>query len=110
VLGRICPTIFRQKERFAIIFISGVAGVCGNACKMPGGGLRESSRTAIPNPRGSPKSGPTLWISNYRRLCEDYEYWESTSQTMIQLAMTRVMLQRLAGFQLTPAAAAQLAA
>jgi putative transposase len=50
------------------------------------------------------------WISNYRRLSKDYEYWESTSETMIQLAMTRVMLQRLEGLQLTPAAAAQLAA
>jgi hypothetical protein len=29
---------------------------------------------------------------------------------MVQLAMTRVMLQRLEGTQLTPAAAAQLAA
>jgi putative transposase len=50
------------------------------------------------------------WISNYRRLSKDYEYWESTSETMIQLAMTRVMLQRFEGIQLTPAAAAQLAA
>jgi putative transposase len=50
------------------------------------------------------------WISNFRRLSKDYEYWESTSETMVQLAMTRVMLQRLEGTQLTPAAAAQLAA
>lgn len=50
------------------------------------------------------------WISNYRRLSKDYEYWESTSEAMIQLAMTHVMLQRLEGIQLTPAAAAQLAA
>lgn len=50
------------------------------------------------------------WISNYRRLSKDYEYWESTSETMVQLAMTHVMLQRLEGVELTPAAAAQLAA
>ena len=50
------------------------------------------------------------WISNYRRLSKDYEYWESTSETMVQLAMTHVMLQRLEGVKLTPEAAAQLAA
>ncbi len=50
------------------------------------------------------------WISNYRRLSKDYEYWESTSETMVQLAMTHVMLRRLEGVKLTPEAAAQLAA
>ena len=47
------------------------------------------------------------WISNYRRLGKDYQHWESTSAATIQLAMIRVMLQRLEGCPLTPA---QLAA
>lgn len=46
------------------------------------------------------------WISNYRRLSKDYEYWESTSETMVQLAMSHVMLQRLEGVELTAAATA----
>ena len=50
------------------------------------------------------------WISNYRRLSKDYEYWESTSETMVLLAMSHLMLQRLGGVELTPEAAAQLAA
>lgn len=50
------------------------------------------------------------WISNYRRLSKDYEYWESTSQTMVHLAMTHVMLKRLALAPLKPEAVAQLAA
>lgn len=50
------------------------------------------------------------WISNYRRLSKDYEYWESTSQTMVHLAMTHVMLKRLERDPLTPNATAQLAA
>ncbi len=50
------------------------------------------------------------WVSNYRRLSKDYEYWESTSETMVQLAMTHVMLQPLEGLKLTPEAAAPLAA
>jgi putative transposase len=50
------------------------------------------------------------WISNYRRLSKDYEYWESTSETMVQLAMCHVMLNRLEGLELSPDAAAQLAA
>ena len=45
------------------------------------------------------------WISNYRRLSEDYEYWKSTSVTMVQMAMSHVMLQRLEVVALTPAAA-----
>jgi len=50
------------------------------------------------------------WISHYRRWSKDDEYWESTSQTMVQLAMTHVMLKRLQRAPLTPDAAAQLAA
>jgi hypothetical protein len=37
------------------------------------------------------------------------EYWESTSETMIQRALTRVLPKRLEGTTLTPAAVTQLA-
>lgn len=36
------------------------------------------------------------WIGRYRRLSKDYEYHVETSQAMIYLAMSHVMLRRLA--------------
>jgi putative transposase len=35
------------------------------------------------------------WLSNHRRLSKDYERFTKTSETMIQIAMTRLMLRRL---------------
>jgi putative transposase len=35
------------------------------------------------------------WLSNHRRLSKDYERFTRTSETMIQLAMIRLMLRRL---------------
>jgi len=36
------------------------------------------------------------WLMNYRRLCRNYEYWTETSETMVKVAMTHIMLRRLA--------------
>lgn len=36
------------------------------------------------------------WFESYRRLSKDYEYHTNTSETMIQLAMIKLMLNRLA--------------
>jgi putative transposase len=36
------------------------------------------------------------WIGRYRRLSKDYEYLPEHSETMIYLAMSRLMLRRLA--------------
>lgn len=36
------------------------------------------------------------WFENYRRLSKDYEYHIETSETMIYLAMTHLMIRRLA--------------
>jgi putative transposase len=36
------------------------------------------------------------WLSNYRRLSKHYEYSNDTAETMIHLAMIRLMLRRLA--------------
>jgi putative transposase len=36
------------------------------------------------------------WLGRYRRLSKDYEYYPETSQAVIQLAMSHVMLRRLA--------------
>jgi putative transposase len=36
------------------------------------------------------------WLGRYRRLSKDYEYYVETSQTMIYLAMSQLMLRRLA--------------
>ena len=38
------------------------------------------------------------WLNNHRRLSKDYERFTKTSETMIQLAMIRVMLRRLKPF------------
>ncbi len=35
------------------------------------------------------------WLNNHRRLSKDYERFTKTSETMIQLAMMRLMLRRL---------------
>jgi len=35
------------------------------------------------------------WLNNHRRLSKDYERFGKTSETMIQIAMRRVMLSRL---------------
>ena len=50
------------------------------------------------------------WISNCRRLSKDYEYHESTSEAMIHLAMTRLMLKRLTDHKANQTASEQLAA
>jgi putative transposase len=36
------------------------------------------------------------WLGRYRRLSKDYEAFLETSETMIRLAMIRLMLKRLA--------------
>jgi putative transposase len=36
------------------------------------------------------------WFESYRRLAKDYEYGTDSSEAMIQLAMTRLMINRLA--------------
>jgi putative transposase len=41
------------------------------------------------------------WLGRYRRLSKDYEYLTDTSETLIQVAMTQLMLRRLT--QTTPA-------
>ena len=35
------------------------------------------------------------WLNNHRRLSKDYERFTKTSETIIQIAMTRLMLRRL---------------
>jgi putative transposase len=36
------------------------------------------------------------WLSHFRRLSKDYEYWVYTSDAMLYAAMVRLMLTRLA--------------
>ena len=36
------------------------------------------------------------WLMRYRRLCREYEYLTETSESLIYLAMTNIMLRRLA--------------
>lgn len=38
------------------------------------------------------------WLNNYRRLSKDYERFTRTSETLIQIAMMRLMLRRLKPF------------
>lgn len=38
------------------------------------------------------------WLNNHRRLSKDYERYPKTSETMIQIAMIRLMLRRLQPF------------
>ncbi|MEI7980343.1 MAG: transposase, partial [Bacteroidota bacterium] len=35
------------------------------------------------------------WFESYRRLSKDYDYLTDASETMIQLAMIRLMLNRI---------------
>ena len=34
------------------------------------------------------------WMSKYRRLSKDYEYFPSTAESMMYLSMSRIMLRR----------------
>lgn len=36
------------------------------------------------------------WFNRYRRLSKDYEYCTDTSETMLYIAMTHIMVRRLA--------------
>ena len=36
------------------------------------------------------------WLGNYRRLSKDYEYFTDNSETMIYIAMTHLMVRRIA--------------
>lgn len=38
------------------------------------------------------------WLNNHRRLSKDYERFTKTSETMVQIAMMRLMLRRLKPF------------
>lgn len=38
------------------------------------------------------------WLNNHRRLSKDYERFTKTSETIIQIAMIRLMLRRLKPF------------
>jgi putative transposase len=37
------------------------------------------------------------WIGRYRRMSQEYEYLPSSSESMVQLTMLRLMVRRLAG-------------
>jgi len=39
------------------------------------------------------------WLSNYRRLSKDYEYWVYTSDAMLYASMVHLMVRRLARLQ-----------
>jgi putative transposase len=36
-----------------------------------------------------------VWLDNHRRLSKDYEFLPQSSETMVYLAMTNLMLHRL---------------
>ncbi len=40
--------------------------------------------------------GTIAWIGRYRRMSKDYEYLPASGESMIYLAMIRLMLRRLA--------------
>jgi len=39
------------------------------------------------------------WLGRYRRLSKDYEFYPATAEAVIRLAMSHLMLRRLARFQ-----------
>jgi hypothetical protein len=43
------------------------------------------------------------WLGRYRRLSKDYEFLPQSSQAIIYLAMTRLMLKRLGNMDQLPA-------
>ena len=42
------------------------------------------------------------WLGRYRRLSKDYEYLPETSEAWIYIAMSRLMLRRLAHEEVEP--------
>lgn len=90
-------------ERLAIIFVDG-----GYNSQPLSQWVRNTIRCALEVvPRPAAQTGfqvlPKRWIvertfgwfNSYRRLSKDYEYRTDTSETMIYLAMIRLMLKRL---------------
>jgi putative transposase len=78
--------------------------VLADWCRLPGDGWeleiveREpGTRSFTVPPRRWVVERSLAWISRYRRLAKDYERMVPTSETLIELAATRLVLLRHAG-------------
>ena len=57
--------------------------------------LADAKRGFVLLPRRWVVERTFAWLDNYRRLSKDYEYLPQSSETMVYLAMTNLMLHRL---------------
>ena len=60
------------------------------------GGIRGKGRGFLIEPKRWIVERTFAWLGRYRRLSKDYEYLPTTSESMIYLSMTRLMLRRIA--------------
>lgn len=57
--------------------------------------MRKDSKTFEVLPQRWIAERTFSWFESYRRLSKDFEYHTNTQETMIQLAMIKIMLNRI---------------
>jgi putative transposase len=60
------------------------------------GGIRPKGQGFKVEPRRWVVERTFGWLGRFRRLSKDYEFYPSTSESMIYLSMSRLMLRRIA--------------
>lgn len=60
------------------------------------GGIKPKRKGFLVDPKRWIVERTFAWLGRFRRLSKDYEYYPSTSESMIYLAMSRLMVKRIA--------------
>ena len=60
------------------------------------GGIRPKRKGFVVEPKRWIVERTFAWLGRFRRLSKDYEYYPSTSECMIYLSMSRLMVRRIA--------------
>jgi transposase len=84
---------------------SSAAASASRWCPAATGGASHAGSRRVPRRRSCPRFAVVprrwvvertfAWLGRYRRLSKDYEYLTATSEAVIYLAMTRLLLRRL---------------
>jgi putative transposase len=81
-------------EGSAVMWAQAIGGWMLRIVKRSDGDLRAKGFTVLPKRWVVERT--FAWLGRYRRMSKDYEFLTNSSETMIYLAMTNLMLHRLA--------------